>query len=146
MAYEKFARELLSAPHLIACIHEDDVGSEHGITILYNEGTSFWKPLESKEEQQEVWTTLLQMRPSRLTEFDDVLFDPQNVVRVEIIDGGNGEPELVISFSNHKFLNDISFQQDNYTNFAQAYLELTELLANDQERRSNVFFKSNAEH
>ena len=140
MGYEKFAQQLLAAPHLIACIHEDDIGSESGITILYNEGTSFWRPLDSKEEQQEIWKTVLRLNPGRFTEFDDVLFAAADVKEVAFIEGEDGGPILEISFHNHKRFSRLFFEKDTYENFEQAVVELITFLSEHQHRRSNVWF------
>jgi hypothetical protein len=140
MGYEKFAEQLLAAPHLISCIHEEDIGSESGITILYNEGTSFWRPLDSKEQQREVWETVLRMRPGRFTEFDDVLFAATDVKEVAFIEGEDGNPVLEISFHNHRFFSTLYFEGENYENFENATVELITFLSEHQHRRSNVWF------
>mgnify|MGYP003476164455 CR=1 FL=1 len=137
---KKFAAQLLAAPHLIACIHEEDIGPEPGIMILYNEGTSFWRPLDSKEEQHEVWEALCQMKPAQLTEFDDVLFDPSNVKEVAFIEGEDRNPILEISFHHHRRFSKLYFEGENYKDFEQATVELIAFLSDHQHRRSNVWF------
>lgn len=146
MDHRTLEEQLLAAPHLIACIHEDDVESQFGITILYSEGTSFWKPLKSKEEQKEVWETILKIRPNRLAQFDDVLFDPANVREVGLIENIDGGTDLCISFVNQRYFNDLFFPSNDCTNFESAVIELMEFLSNYQESRANVFFVNTTLH
>jgi hypothetical protein len=137
MNHHAFVRELLIAKEQIVCIHgEDAVNEQPGITVLYNEGTSYFKPVESHEAQREVWEELLALRLNSFTQFDDMLFSPENVACVELLTDENGTPELVISFRNHHYLNDQSFPEEDYDNLPRAFRELVLLLSDRQDARA----------
>mgnify|MGYP001764565731 CR=1 FL=1 len=146
MGHEKYVRDFLSAPHAISCIHEEERDGETGITILFNEGTAFWRPFEVEGESEEVWKTILAMRPRQLAEFDNVLFDPASVREVSFIAGDDGRPIMVISFKAHQFWNDLIFDPEEYENFEEGSIQLIELLSEYQHRRSTVWFINETAH
>lgn len=142
MEFNELARQLLIAPHLIACIHEEDIKSKFGITVLYNDGASFSKPFTTKEERLEVWKRLLKIRPNSFTQFGDVLFEPKDVKQVKIIAGENGEAVLIIEFTNHAMHNDLFFHSSQYNNFARSCMELYDHLEACQFSRSNYYVEN----
>lgn len=137
MDYRAFATELLIAKEQIACIHGEDVVDEQpGITILYNEGTSFFKPVESRTDQAKIWAEILALRPHHFARFVDILFNPEDVACVELLLDENDTPELVISFKNHGYLNDQSFPEEDYEDLPRAFQELILALSDHQSSRA----------
>lgn len=149
MDYHAFAHELLTAKERITCIHaEDFVNEQPGITILYNEGTSYFRPVESRDVRQRVWKELLALRPNHLVQLGNVLFSPENVTRAELFRDQNDVRTIILSFKNHREDNK-SFSENDYEDLPEAYRELTALLSRHQEYRameSPCFLKNTTKH
>ncbi len=138
METEDIVRELIATPARISCILLEDPEDRVGITVLYVDGSSFFKPIENIEERNKVWEMILAVRTRNLVEleFDDVLFSPRTVSRVDIKKTNDGS-DLMISFVNHTSENTLWYPYEEFKNEADRLLTFLSLF---QDRRADIFF------
>lgn len=142
METEKIVRELLASPAYISCILLEDPNEGIGITVLYVDGTSFFKPIETLEARNKVWDMIVAVRTRNLIEleFDDVLLSPRTISRVDINKTNEGDADLMISFVNHTSENTLWYP---YEEFKAEADRLLAFLSHFQDKRADTFFYNN---
>lgn len=145
METEEIVRELLATPARISCILLEDPEDRIGITVLYVDGSSFFKPITDIAERDRVWEIILTVRTRNLIEleFDNVLFSPRTVCRVDINQGEDGDSDLLISFCNHSSDDTLWY---SYNEYKPEIDKLITFLALFQEQRRNSFFPNTTLH
>ncbi len=139
MKIDAVASELLATPERIACICADTLESELGVSVLYSDGTSYFRVVDSPKEQQQLWNKLIKKRPYHLIEFDDILFSPEQIARLDIMENKEGEIVVTISFLNHPRDNDMWYTEESYVDLVPAYECLVAQLCEHHNRRANIF-------
>ncbi len=145
METEDIVRELIASPARISCIFLEDPEDRIGITVLYVDGSSFFKPIDDIALRDRVWEMILAVRTRNLVEleFDDVLFSPRTVRMVDISPTKDGESDLLISFSNHSSDDTLWYP---YNEHKKEIDKLITFLALFQEERRNSFFPNTTLH
>lgn len=145
METEDTVRELIASPARISCILLEDPEDRIGITVLYVDGSSFFKPIDDIAERDRVWEMILAVRTRNLVEleFDEVLFSPRTVSRVDISRSDDGDADLLISFANHSSDDTLWY---SYNEYKEEIDKLITFLALFQEERRNCFYPNKTLH
>ncbi len=145
METEDIVREIIAHPAYICCILLEGPEDRVGVTVLYIDGSSYFKPIDNIAERDRVWEMILAVRTRNLVEleFDNVLFSPRTVRRVDINPTEDGDCDLLISFTNHTSSDTLWY---SYNEHKAEIDKLITFLAFFQNERRNCFFPNTTLH